>query len=50
MKKRYDVPEFMKVDLFEDVLAVSDNDNLGDDVIGEEASNPDDPDGDLVID
>ena len=33
MKKRYDVPEFMQVDLFEDVLTVSDNDNLGDDKV-----------------
>ena len=49
MKKRYDVPEFMKVDLFEDVLTVSDNDNLGGDVIpGDDPSNPDNED-DLVI-
>ena len=42
MKKRYDVPEFMNVDLFEDVLTVSDNDNMDDDSFGEDPSDVED--------
>ena len=42
MKKRYDVPEFMKVDLFEDVLTVSDNDNMGPDGFEEDPSDVED--------